>query len=595
MAQVQELLVRYKGDTKSLKTATNNAKKTVKNFETTAVTSGKRIQASTKQMTTGMAALKGSLVAIAAWKGIQLADQFAVLQSRVENATRSTAEFEQAMGGIKNISRDVGTEIGTTVSIFQRLSFVRDEIEATTDDMLTFTETVSKLGVISGAGTQSLNAGLMQLGQSLSSEIVRAEEFNSIMENIPAVGMAIAKEFGVTTGQLRQLVIEGKVLSGDVFQAILNQSEKTRIEFEKMPMTTARAFAGLKVDLMESAALFNKNSGAGAGLINVIQGIGFAVKYVANVLSGFASLATAQFNASIGAVTGFFTGAMNMIIEAGNIGISVLNKFKSESKQIEPFELLDVEGIEVFKGGLEEAKRAFEDAMNSFENNNDIIGEIFNKGDEAVTTHKEGVEDLKAKYQELFEGISKDADKTKAKMSDLERANNRVVDSLVDSIVDGEDIWDSFRNAAVSALKNIQSEILKTSLNNIFGGGGESGGGGLGGFLTGLGKSVLGGIFGDGTTPKMQTGGSFKVGGAGGTDSQMVQFRASPREQVTVTTPEQQKQNARQGSGGAVVNQTINVSTGVSQTVRAEIQSFLPQFEKIAVSSVRDATSRGKM
>jgi hypothetical protein len=46
-------------------------------------------------------------------------------------------------------------------------------------------------------------------------------------------------------------------------------------------------------------------------------------------------------------------------------------------------------------------------------------------------------------------------------------------------------------------------------------------------------------------------GGSFRVGGSGGTDSQLVQFRASPNETVTIRRPDQ--------GGGGLVIQTMNV------------------------------------
>lgn len=46
------------------------------------------------------------------------------------------------------------------------------------------------------------------------------------------------------------------------------------------------------------------------------------------------------------------------------------------------------------------------------------------------------------------------------------------------------------------------------------------------------------------------TGGSFLVGGSGGTDSQIVAFRASPDERVTIETPEQQRSNG----GGVTIN-----------------------------------------
>ena len=47
------------------------------------------------------------------------------------------------------------------------------------------------------------------------------------------------------------------------------------------------------------------------------------------------------------------------------------------------------------------------------------------------------------------------------------------------------------------------------------------------------------------------------------------------------------------GGGGVVVNQTINVSTGVQQTVRAEIATLMPQIANAAKGAVADARMRG--
>lgn len=57
---------------------------------------------------------------------------------------------------------------------------------------------------------------------------------------------------------------------------------------------------------------------------------------------------------------------------------------------------------------------------------------------------------------------------------------------------------------------------------------------GFGNFLTGL--------LTQGGKKKFATGGSFMVGGSGGTDSQTVAFRATPGERVSVQTPQQQQQ-----------------------------------------------------
>jgi len=49
----------------------------------------------------------------------------------------------------------------------------------------------------------------------------------------------------------------------------------------------------------------------------------------------------------------------------------------------------------------------------------------------------------------------------------------------------------------------------------------------------------------------------------------------------------------RGGGGGVVVNQTINVTTGVQQTVRAEIATLMPQIANAAKGAVADARMRG--
>lgn len=51
--------------------------------------------------------------------------------------------------------------------------------------------------------------------------------------------------------------------------------------------------------------------------------------------------------------------------------------------------------------------------------------------------------------------------------------------------------------------------------------------------------------------------------------------------------------NGGSGGGGVVVNQTINVTTGVQQTVRAEIASLMPQIANAAKGAVADAKMRG--
>jgi tape measure domain-containing protein len=56
--------------------------------------------------------------------------------------------------------------------------------------------------------------------------------------------------------------------------------------------------------------------------------------------------------------------------------------------------------------------------------------------------------------------------------------------------------------------------------------------------------------------PGFKTGGDFTVGGVGGPDSRLVQFKATPGERVSIETPAQQRRNGGNG-GGSVVHMTV--------------------------------------
>jgi hypothetical protein len=67
------------------------------------------------------------------------------------------------------------------------------------------------------------------------------------------------------------------------------------------------------------------------------------------------------------------------------------------------------------------------------------------------------------------------------------------------------------------------------------------------------------------------TGGDFLVGGAGGTDSQLIQFMATPGERVSVETPGQQAAGDDSKSGGDYqrpVNVNMYISTPDANSFR---------------------------
>lgn len=66
-----------------------------------------------------------------------------------------------------------------------------------------------------------------------------------------------------------------------------------------------------------------------------------------------------------------------------------------------------------------------------------------------------------------------------------------------------------------------------------------------------------------------------------------------PQQDGRIMSAAQTREMMSGGGGGVTINQTINVSTGVAQTVRTEIKSLMPQIAENAKAAVLDAKRRG--
>lgn len=193
-----------------------------------------------------VAAATTYLTISSAIRALRMADNFNVLQQRIKTATKATGDYTQVSGELFDMAQRSGVQLSNTVDVFQRLARAANELGANNQQILQVTEAVQQLGVISGASNAAMEAGLMQFGQMMSSGVARAEEMNSLLENIPEVANRIAKGMGMTVGQLRQAVINGKVLSKDVFDSLLKQVLAIRQDFGDMGDSLGRASVRLE-------------------------------------------------------------------------------------------------------------------------------------------------------------------------------------------------------------------------------------------------------------------------------------------------------------------------------------------------------------
>jgi hypothetical protein len=194
------------------------------------------------------------------------------------------------------------------------------------------------------------------------------------------------------------------------------------------------------------------------------------------------------------------------------------------------------------------------------------------------------IEAAEKKRIENQKNLNKALAKQKKIQAQLERnaaAYGQAMEKGLMSIVDGtKTVEQAFRDMARDIIAHLYRVLVVQQMVRGFGG---ALGGSSNPFLSAIGQglstygSAEGGAY---------TGNGPRSGGLDGKGGFMMMVH--PRETIVDHT-------RGQGVGGEVINvtQNINVSTGVQQTVRAEIKQLMPQIANSAKSAVLDAKRRG--
>lgn len=196
---------------------------------------------------------------------------------------------------------------------------------------------------------------------------------------------------------------------------------------------------------------------------------------------------------------------------------------------------------------------------------------------ETVNKFKQTIEDIINKMPTLEDGFK----------SFTKGAMNSFTQGFTDAVTGAKNFGDAMKDMAKSVVDSlikmlVQFYITQPLFNAI------AGLGGGGGFQAGASSNSAMNYQGfDGMTGTVAYGGSvsagqpYKVGENG-------EELFIPRANGAVVS-----NSDLNGGSGVVINQTINLSTGVAQTVKAEVMNMMPQIAKQTKSAVMDARIRG--
>lgn len=268
-----EIYYDIEADVSGLLKAQGKANKTLDSIGNSAAGAAKKMD----QLQTGINKVAGAIAAsiVADWGKAFLvaADNMSQLNARIERLTGSAETASQTMQSLMRISSATGGSLQNTAKLWESLSTALRDTGATNGQVLQLTETLQKIGRIGGSSSEEMANALRQFGQSISSGTVRAEEFNSILEQMPELARQIAAGMGVSIGELRQRMLEGKLTAEDALNAIQKQTGVVNAEFEKLPRTLSQANTALTNSMLGMVDSINQATGASTGLVAVIDSV----------------------------------------------------------------------------------------------------------------------------------------------------------------------------------------------------------------------------------------------------------------------------------------------------------------------------------
>lgn len=456
----------------------------------------------------------------------------------------------------------LASKTGLTVEQLSRLRYAAEQSDTDINSVAVGLRFLQKNMVEAGQGTKAAQEAFSQIGVNfrdiqgigLEGQLqVLAEAISRLPDPAQRTAAALAL-FGKSGTELLPLFEEG---AGGI-QRMTEEADKMGATFSGV--------AAKNIKVMNDAIKAVQNSFEGFAQ----RVIGFIAPAITAAIKGLQIL----FEGLAAIVEGTFKGVAYVILAAlESILQGVKKALDFASKLGLPFASASA-NVEEFTGHITKLK----ESLNKASDGQKTLGAETAKTAEALkkigpaTIQLEKVKESTKKLENVFRDAALDG--------------VRGFGSALKDLVKGtEDAGAAFEKFALRVVESISDVILQLTvlepmedaLRGMFSG--KATGGDV---SSGIG-SFLGDIF----------GGFFADGGSFGAGKPIIVGERGPEMIIPNRSGYVVPNSDMAGGGGVTVNQTIQITTGIQQTVRAEIQSMMPKIMAQTKAAVADARLRG--
>ena len=198
-------------------------------------------------------------------------DLYTGINNKLKLVTNNQEELNQAMDDTFAIAQRSASSWGAVNDVYSKYMSNAKTLNLTQEQTAKLTEITSKAVAISGSNAESAAAALFQYGQALDGGVLRAEEFNSLVDGAGGLLNAMAKGLGVTRGELRQMMLDGKLTGEVITKALLKAGDSVEQLYGKTNKTIAQSLEMLSNGVTKFVGETGQGSGAAQSLAGSIQ------------------------------------------------------------------------------------------------------------------------------------------------------------------------------------------------------------------------------------------------------------------------------------------------------------------------------------
>lgn len=221
---------------------------------------------------------------------VRAADAWKLLAGQIGAANTHLTDSSARLDEVADAALRTNTALGSTAQLYtslERSSQVSNANAGTaarlSAENLKIAEGINNALRVNGTSASAASGALIQLGQAFESGVLRGEEFNSVNEQAPRILDAVAREVGITKGELRKYAEQGQLTAEVVRSAILGMADEWAEAAAKMPTTFDQGLENL-------TTRFQQWAGTSAQVAGISEKLGAALTGVANNIDTLASV-----------------------------------------------------------------------------------------------------------------------------------------------------------------------------------------------------------------------------------------------------------------------------------------------------------------